>query len=102
MSTKDYLKGLAVTLIPYRKGSNADKEGEIAEVVTEKGNGDSRYWGGNEDETSLFVTTDSERMHVDFMGTEHEDVCRLLDCKPVLVRDRENGEYYYIIKYQLI
>ena len=30
MSTKDYLKGLAVTLIPYRKGSNADKEGEIA------------------------------------------------------------------------
>lgn len=102
MSTKDYLKGLAVTLIPYRKGSNADKEGEIAEVVTEKGNGDSRYWGGNEDETSLFVTTDSERMHVDFMGTEHEDICRLLDCKPVLVRDRENGEYYYIIKYQLI
>ena len=102
MSTKDYLKGLAVTLIPYRKGSNADKEGEIAEVVTEKGNGDSRYWGGNEDETSLFVTTDSERMHVDFMGTEHEDVCRLLDCKPLLVRDRENGEYYYIIKYQLI
>ena len=102
MSTKDYLKGLAVTLIPYRKGSNADKEGEIAEVVTEKGNGDSRYWGGNEDETNLFVTTDSERMHVDFMGTEHEDVCRLLDCKPVLVRDRENGEYYYIIKYQLI
>lgn len=102
MSTKDYLKGLAVTLIPYRKGSNADKEGEIAEVVTEKGNGDSRYWGGNEDETSLFVTTDSERMHVDFMGTEHEDVCRLLDCKPVLVRDRDNGEYYYIIKYQLI
>lgn len=102
MSTKDYLKGLAVTLIPYRKGSNADKEGEIAEVVTEKGNGDCRYWGGNEDETSLFVTTDSERMHVDFMGTEHEDVCRLLDGKPVLVRDRENGEYYYIIKYQLI
>ena len=26
MSTKDYLKGLAVTLIPYRKGSKADKQ----------------------------------------------------------------------------
>ena len=102
MSTKDFLKGLAVTLISYRKGCKADKQGEIAEVVTEKGNGDSRYWGGNEDETSLIVTTDSERMHVDFMGTEHEDVCRLLDGKPILVRDRENGEYYYIIKYQLI
>ena len=102
MSTKDYLKGLAVTLIPYHKGSKADNEGEIAEVVTEKGNGDSRYWGGNEDETSLVVATCSEQLHVDFMGTEHEDVCRLLDCKPILVRDRENGEYYYIIKHQLI
>ena len=96
------MKGQAVTLIPYRKGSKADKEGRIAKVVTEKGNGDNRYWGGNEDETSLIVTTDRERMHVDFMGTEHEDVCRLLDGKPILVRDRENGEYYYIIKYQLI
>ena len=102
MSTKDFLKGLAVTLIPYRKGSKADKQGEIAEVVTEKGNGDSRYWGGNEDEMSLVVTTDSERIHVDFMGTEHEDVCRLLDGKPILVCDRENGEYYYFIKHQLI
>ena len=99
MSTKDYLKGLAVTLNPYRKGSKADKQGEIAEVVTEKGNGDSRYWGGNEDETSLIVTTDSERMHVDFMGTEHEDICRLIDGKPILMRDRENEEYYYIIKH---
>ena len=102
MSTKDFLKGLAVTLIPYRKGSKADKQGEIAEVVTEKGNGDSRYWGGNEDETSLIVTTCSEQLRIDFMGTEHEDVCRLLDGKPILVRDRENGEYYYIIKHQLI
>lgn len=84
MSTKDYLKGLAVTLILYRKGSNADKEGEIAEVVTEKDNGDSRYWGGNEDETSLFVTTDNERMHVDFMGTEHEDVCAFWMASPSL------------------
>ena len=102
MSTKDYLKGLAVTLIPYHKGSKADNEGEIADVVTEKGNGDSRYWGGNEDKTSLVVATCSEQLHVDFMGTEHEDVCRLLDGKPILVRDRENGEYYYIIKHQLI
>ena len=98
MSTKDYLNGLAITIIPYCKGSKADAEGEIAEVRTEKGNGDSRYWGGNEDETSLILTTDKERMHVDFMGTEHEDICRLLDGKPILVRDRENGEYYYIIK----
>ena len=102
MSTKDFLKALTITIIPYCKGRKADAVGEIAEVVTEKGNGDSRYWGGNEDETSLVIKTAQEQMHVDFMGTEHEDVCRLLDCKPVLVRDRENGEYYYIIKYQLI
>jgi len=94
MSTKDYLKGLAITIISYCKSRKADAVGEIAEVVT----GDSRYWGGNEDETSLVIKTAQEQMHVDFMGTEHEDVCRLLDCKPVLVRDRENGEYYYIIK----
>ena len=98
MSTKDYLNGLAITIIPYCKGSKADAEGKIAEVRTENGNGDSRYWGGNEDETNLVLTTDKERMHVDFMGTEHEDTCRLLDGKPILVRDRENGEYYYIIK----
>ena len=98
MSTRDYLKGLAITIIPYCKGCKADAVGEIAEAVTEKGNGDIRYWGGNEDETSLIVKTAKERMHVDFMGTEHEDICRLLDGKPILVRDRENGEYYYIIK----
>ena len=98
MSTKDYLNGQAITIIPYCKGSKADAEGEIAEVRTEKGNGDSRYWGDNEDETSLILTTDKERMHVDFMGTERKDICRLLDGKPILVRDRENGEYYYIIK----
>lgn len=98
MSTKDYLKGLAVTIIPYCKGSKADAEGVIAEVVTEKGNGDSRYWGGNEDETSLIITADQQRMHVDFMGTEHEDICRLLDGRPILVRDRESKEYSYIIK----
>ena len=46
MSTKDYLKGLAITIIPYCKSRKADAVGEIAEVVTEKGNGDSRYWGG--------------------------------------------------------
>ena len=99
MSTKDFLKGLAITIIPYCKGRKADAVGEIAKVKTEKGNGDSRYWGGNEDETSLIIkTTQGEQVHVDFMGTEHEDVCRLLDGKPILVRDRENGEYYYIIK----
>ena len=98
MSTRDYLKGLAITIIPYSKGRKADAKGVIAEVVAEKGNGDNRYWGGNEDETSLIVKTDKERMHVDFMGTEHEDICRLMDGKPILVRDRENGEYSYIIK----
>ena len=79
MSTKDYLKGLAITIIPYCKSRKADAVGEIAEVVTEKGNGDSRYWGGNEDETSLILKADQERMHVDFMGTEHEEICRLLN-----------------------
>ena len=98
MSTKDYLKGQAITIIPYCKGRKADAVGEIDEVVTEKGNGDSRYWGGNEDETSLVIKTTQEQMHVDFMGTEHEDICRLLDGRPVLVRDRESKEYYYIIK----
>ena len=58
----------------------------------------SRYWGGNEDETSLIIKTAQEQMHVDFMGTEHEDICRLLDGRPVLVRDRESKEYYYIIQ----
>ena len=98
MSTRDYLKGLAITIIPYCRDHKADANGVIAEVVTEKGNGNSRYWGGNEDETSLIIKTDKERMHVDFMGTEHEDFCRLMDGKPILVRDRENGEYSYIIK----
>lgn len=98
MSTKDYLKGLAITIIPYCKDRKADAVGEIAEVVTEKGNGDSRYWGGNEDEASLIIMTANTRMHVDFMGTEHEDICRLIDGKPILMRDRENGEYSYIIK----
>ena len=98
MSTKDFIKGLAITIIPYCKGRKADAVGEIAEVVTEKGNGDSRYWGGNEDETSLVIKTAQDQMHVDFMGTEHEDICRLLDGRPVLVRDRESKEYYYIIK----
>ena len=98
MSTKDYLKGLAITIIPYCKSRKADAVGEIAEVVTEKGNGDSRFWGGNEDETSLILKADQERMHVDFMGTEHEEICRLLNGKPVLMRGRESEEYYYIIK----
>ena len=99
MSTKDFLSGLAITIIPYCKGSKADAEGKIAEVKTEKSNGDSHYWGGNEDEASLVIkTTQGEQIHVDFMGTEHEDICRLLDGKPILVRDRENGEYSYIIK----
>ena len=98
MSTKDFLKALTITIIPYCKGRKADAVGEIAEVVTEKGNGDSRYWGGNEDETSLVIKTTQEQMHVDFMGTEHEDICRLLDGRPVLVRDRESKEYHYIIK----
>ena len=35
MSTKDYLKGLAITIIPYCKSRKADAVGEIAEVVTE-------------------------------------------------------------------
>ena len=90
MSTKDYLKGLAITIIPYCKSRKADAVGEIAEVVTEKGNGDSRYWGGNEDETSLILKADQERMHV--------EICRLLNGKPVLMRGRESEEYYYIIK----
>ncbi len=98
MSTKDYLKGMAITIIPYSKDRKANAVGEIAEVVTEKGNGDSRYWGGNEDETSLIIKTAYTRMHADFMRTEHEDICRLIDGKPILVRDRENGEYSYIIK----
>ena len=98
MSTKDFLKALTITIIPYCKGRKADAVGEIAEVVTEKGNGDSRYWGGNEDEASLIIMTANTRMHVDFMGTEHEDICRLIDGKPILMRDRENGEYSYIIK----
>jgi hypothetical protein len=98
MSTKDFLKELTITIIPYCKGHKADAVGKIAKVVTEKGNGDSRYWGGNEDETSLIIKTDKERMHVDFMGTEQEDICRLLDGKHILVRDRESKEYYYIIK----
>ena len=98
MSTKDYLKGMAITIIPYCKDRKAGAVGEIAEVVTEKGNGNSRYWGGNEDETSLIIKTANTRMHVDFMGTEHEDICRLIDGKPILMRDRENGEYSYIIK----
>ena len=98
MSTKDYLKGLAITIIPYCKDRKAGAVGEIAEVVTEKGNGDSRDWGGNEDEASLIIMTANTRMHVDFMGTEHEDICRLIDGKPILMRDRENGEYSYIIK----
>lgn len=82
MSTKDFLKGQAITIIPYCKGRKADAVGEIAEVVTEKGNGDSRYWGGNEDETSLVIKTTQGQMHVDFMGTEHEDICRY--CHPIL------------------
>ena len=98
MSTKDFLKALTITIIPYCKGRKADAVGEIAEVVTEKGNGDSRYWGGNEDETSLVIKTAQEQMHVDFMGTEHEEICRLLNGKPVLMRGRESEEYYYIIK----
>ena len=69
MSTKDYLKGLAVTLIPYRKGSNADKEGEIAEVVIEKGNGDSRSWGSKEDETSLLVLSDTAWIREERLST---------------------------------
>ena len=44
MSPKDYLKGLAITIIPYCKSRKADVVGKIAEVVTEKGNGDSRYY----------------------------------------------------------
>ena len=74
MSTKDYLKGLAITIIPYCKDRKAGAVGKIAEVVTEKGNGDSRYWGGNEDEVSLIIKTANTRMHADFMGTEHEDI----------------------------
>jgi len=98
MNTKDFLKGLTISIIPYCKDHKADAVGEIAEVVNEKGNGDNRYWGGNEDETSLIIKTNQGQKHVDFIGTEHEDICLLLSGRPVLVVDRNSKEYYYIVK----
>lgn len=89
---------MPVKAFPYAKRNDPAQEGEIVRVHTEKGNGDSRYWGGNEDEDSLIVKVGDEEMQLDFIGTEHEDELRLLNGLPILAIERETRETYYIIK----
>ena len=86
MSTKDFLKGLKVTIIPYCKGRKADAVGEIAEVVT-SGEG-----------TGILIKSEQVQMRFDIVGDERGDICRLLDGRPVLMRERDSGEYDYVIK----
>ena len=102
MNIDEQLTGMGVTIIPYAKQKKDIQEGEIVEIRTEPGNGDSRYWGGNEPEDSLIIMAERRKMQVDFLSTEYEDKIRLIHGLAILVRDRETNETFYLINTALL
>ena len=87
MSTKDFLKGVSVAIIPYCKGRKADAVGDIEEVMNDA-----------EGDYYLCVKTSQGQTDFDLLGNMQGEVCRLLDGRPVLVRERGTGDYCYVIR----
>lgn len=83
MSTKDFLRNIAVTIIPYADRQKPVREG----VITETGIKDA-----------IIIETDEQNVRMDFICTDPEAVMLLRDKRPVIAREYNTNEPFYIIE----
>ena len=83
MSTKDFLKDVQVTIIPYGNRQEPVREGVIAETNIKK---------------AIIITTNGENCQMNFLCKDSKAVMLLRDKRPVIAMDDETNMPYYIIE----
>ena len=83
MSTKDFLKDIAVTIIPYGNRQESVREGVIAETNIKK---------------AIIISMDGEDFQMNFLCKDSEAVMLLRDKRPVIAMDDMTEKPYYIIE----
>ena len=83
MSTKDFLKDIAVTIIPYGNRQEPVREGVIAETNIKK---------------AIIISMDGEDFQMNFLCKDSEAVMLLRDKRPVIAMDDMTEKPYYIIE----
>ena len=83
MSTKDFLKDIAVTIIPYGNRQESVREGVIAETNIKK---------------AIIISMDGEDFQMNFLCKDSEAVMLLRDKRPVIAMDDITDMPYYIIE----
>ena len=81
MSTKDFLRNIAVTIIPYADRQKPVREGVIAETNIKDG---------------IIIETDGQEVRMEFICTDPEAVMLLGNKRPVIARDINNEPFYII------
>ena len=83
MSTKDYLKNIAVTIIPYGNRQESVREGVIAETNIKK---------------AIIISMDGQNLQMNFLCKDSKAVMLLRDKRPVIAMDDKTDMPYYIIE----
>ena len=83
MSTKDFLKDIAVTIIPYGNRLEPVREGVIAETSIKR---------------AIIINMDGKNLQMNFLCKDSEAVMLLRDKRPVIAMDDMTEKPYYIIE----
>ena len=83
MCTKDFLKNVQVTIIPYGNRQEPVREGVIAETSIKR---------------AIIISMDGEDFQMNFLCKDSEAVMLLRDKRPVIAMDDITDMPYYIIE----
>ena len=83
MCTKDFLKNVQVTIIPYGNRQEPVREGVIAETNIKR---------------AIIISMNGENLQMNFLCKDSEAVMLLLDKRPVIAMDDVTDMPYYIIE----
>mgnify|MGYP007069958493 CR=1 FL=1 len=83
MSTKDYLRNIAVTVIPYGNRQEPVREGVIAETNIKR---------------AIIIIINGENCQMNFLCKDSKAVMLLRDKRPVIATDNKTDMPYYIIE----
>lgn len=83
MSTKDYLKNIEVTIIPYGNRQEPVREGVIAETNIKK---------------AIIINMNGQSHQMNFLCKDSKAVMLLRDKRPVIAMDDKTEMPYYIIE----